>query len=514
MPVVRRKFLVGFLVILILVLPLCPAFEAVGTPMEEGALLVYPELILKGAVPYRDFETFYGPANPWLLSGIYALTGPRILAERTVGLLYRVAILAALFVLLARCSVSLAAGCSIAAGLLFIPLGLGAFAWIGGLMCVLWSVCFSVKQGSPKQTFLGGLFAGLALLFRPDLALAALAAGLPLFLLMHSSARKNYLAGVALGLLPYGLLAFVAGPRNMLDNLVLFPVFYSSPARHIPILSAEPYVIRLFFMHLAAVAINLLAGGLAVTRFRTEVSARLLLSLALLGLGLTHQAAQRLDFGHLISAALLSIPILPLSICILYAQWRESSIRTGHAVTATAVVVLALLLFAPRLAMEAQRKFLGSLNSEGGDAFFVEHEGRSFPTPSAQLARAISRLLNQLTAVAKPGDRLFVGPSDLRRTNYNDTFMYHLLPQLRPATYFLEMNPLSANRPNSRLAADVASANWLVLTHHWDAWNEPNESRQFGSDAPMEVVRNNFDLCGRYENYDLYRRRLLVALRN
>jgi hypothetical protein len=514
MPVVRRKVLVGFIVILLLVLLFCPAFEKVGAPMEEGALLVYPELILKGAVPYRDFETFYGPANLWLLSGIYAVTGPGIFVERTVGLLYRIAILAALFLLLARYSVSLAAGCSIAAGLLFVPLGLGAFAWSGGLMCLLWSICFSVKPGSPKQTFFGGLLIGLALLFRPDLAPAGLAAGLPLFLLMHSSARKNYLGGVALGLLPYGLLAVIAGPRNMLDNLVLFPVFYSSPGRHIPILSAEPYVLRLFFMHLAAVAINLFAGGLAVTRFRTRVSARLLLSLALLGLALTHQAAQRLDFGHLICAALLSIPILPFSMCILYAQWRESPVRIGHAVTATAIVMLALLLLAPRLAQEAQRELLSSLNSEADDTFFIEREGRSFPTPSAQLARSISRLLNQLMETAKPADRVFVGPSDLRRTNYNDTFIYHLLPQLRPATYFLEMNPLSANRANSRLATDLASADWVILSNCWDYWNEPNESSKFGSSAPMQVMQTQFRVCGRFGGYDLYRRRAPIVVQN
>jgi hypothetical protein len=113
-----------------------------------------------------------------------------------------------------------------------------------------------------------------------------------------------------------------------------------------------------------------------------------------------------------------------------------------------------------------------------------------------------------LDALAKPGERLFVGPADLRRTNYNDTFIYHMVPQLRPATYFLELNPRSANRLGSRLSKDIASADWLVLNHELDMWNEPNQSAKFASDAPMQVVRDQFELCGQYGTRELYRRRL------
>jgi hypothetical protein len=102
---------------------------------------------------------------------------------------------------------------------------------------------------------------------------------------------------------------------------------------------------------------------------------------------------------------------------------------------------------------------------------------------------------------------LFVGPADLRRTNNADTFIYHLLPQLRPATYFLEMNPLCANRPNSRLAADVRSAHWLVLNTDWDNWQEANASSQFASDEPNAVVREQFVLQREYGTYRLFRRK-------
>ena len=80
----RNALLCG-LVILIVLVPLWPAFEKSAAPMDEGSLLVYPELVLKGQLPYRDFETFYGPANLWVLSGVYAVFSPGIYQPQNHG---------------------------------------------------------------------------------------------------------------------------------------------------------------------------------------------------------------------------------------------------------------------------------------------------------------------------------------------------------------------------------------------------------------------------------------------
>ena len=47
------------------------AFQLPTLGMDEGTLLVIPEQVLKGKLPYRDFETFYGPPNPFLLAVVY-----------------------------------------------------------------------------------------------------------------------------------------------------------------------------------------------------------------------------------------------------------------------------------------------------------------------------------------------------------------------------------------------------------------------------------------------------------
>ena len=98
-------------------------------------MLVFPERVLKGAIPNRDFLHLYGPGSLWALAGVFKVFGVSLLTER---------------VLRARCSSSaivfgvyaLAApwGRTLAVGgarsrrrLIIIPFGLTALAWVGAV---------------------------------------------------------------------------------------------------------------------------------------------------------------------------------------------------------------------------------------------------------------------------------------------------------------------------------------------------------------------------------------------
>ena len=67
-----------------------------------------------------------------------------------------------------------------------------------------------------------------------------------------------------------------------------------------------------------------------------------------------------------------------------------------------------------------------------------------------------------------------------------------LFPELEPATYFIEMDPGLANADGSRLADDLDSADFVVLTAFWAGWREPNASMDFGSPVPNEVLAERF----------------------
>jgi hypothetical protein len=130
----------------------------------------------------------------------------------------------------------------------------------------------------------------------------------------------------------------------------------------------------------------------------------------------------------------------------------------------------------------------------------VNRNGRYFYLGDTRPWLAAREVVADLDELARPGERLLVGPVDLRQTAYSDVMFYYLFPELTPATYFIEMDPGIANTEGSRLADDVASADWLILTRFWSGWIEPNSSTVFGPDEPNQVVEAGFCLVDSYQH--------------
>jgi hypothetical protein len=173
--------------------------------------------------------------------------------------------------------------------------------------------------------------------------------------------------------------------------------------------------------------------------------------------------------------------------------WR--GVAAGGAVAA--LLAVAIPHFTYRAYVDLTQQSLGR-NVFG---FPMSRDGRNFYYGSPEAAAAAQALIDDLDARAKPGQRLLVGPVDMRKTPYSDAFFYFLFPELTPATYYIEMDPGVANAPDSGLADEVASADWLILSDTWSDWDEPNDSREFGSDAPNRVVERDFCLVGSYDDY-------------
>ena len=503
----RRKLLIGLLVAVVSLVPFTAAFETAGSPMDEGSLLVYPELIGHGALPYRDFETFYGPANIYVLAAAYSFFGTDVMVERTIGLLYRALILSLVFAFIARWNVALAAGGTALAAWLLLATRIIAYAWFGGIACLFGSIWLLAGARFNARFFLAGLIGGCALLYRVDLAPAAVLSALPLLHLGSTQQRVQYFLGIATGLLPLALLTHRIGSHEMINNLFLYPVVFCNPARHLPTCTVEAYVRALFVIHLLAAGTNIVAGIIVVRVQPTELRSRLLFSLALLGAMLTAQATQRLDLFHLSCAAFLTIGILPLSLLVLVTgrgHWRPTCAQIWLAIIA---VLASIETVAPELSAFAKREWAASIMPREDDGHFARHAGRAFPRASKEEAIDLTRMLDWLEKASAPDEQLLVGPADLRRTNYCDTFIYYLIPKLRPHGYFLEMNPLSANRPASRLADDIMSSNWLVLDRAIDTWGEKNRSLEFQSDVPNQVVREKFQLLNEFGPYLVFHRK-------
>ncbi len=482
-------------------------FAAPGFAMDEGMVLVYPELILQGRLPYRDFESFYGPLNLWVLAGAYASAGAHLLTERGVGAMYHVAILLGVFALGLRGGRVTAVGGMLLAWLFLSIVRLTALAWLGGVACALWAV-IALSGAKPWRSFLAGVLGAAALLFRPDLGPAVLLSAAPLLWRLSWSARVGWLGGIVVGLSPLAWLAVTAGAAEIFDNLFRYPVLISNPGRHLPWSAGPSWAAGTMLLHFAGCAVLFLAATLARRRPERAAQAPLLLAAGLLALGLTHQGMQRADYVHLATTAFLAIALLPWALGEIV--FRNSAAETLP-IYRLAVVAAALGLLAAS-AVELMNfnvwKISGAFTGEVVEHPRVRMDGREFVLASRSHAEGAQQVIDVLKSESRPGERLFVGGANLRRAYANDTFLYHLAPWLEPATYFLEMNPFSANRPDSRLAADVASADWVVLNRLWDRWQEPNASGWLGPDAPNEIVRTQFESRGRFGTFELFQRRV------
>ena len=234
----------------------------------------------------------------------------------------------------------------------------------------------------------------------------------------------------------------------------------------------------------------------------------MLLVVALVSLGILPQALQRPDSTHLTWVTCVSWPFAVVAVAELVRSARPQ-IDWRRALAAGGVVAFVLTftftaLFTFRYYLLHTRVGLGQVPSP----IPVSRDDRTFYFGSARAAVALQQAVDDLAAMSAPGERLVVGPLDLRRTWYSDAVVYWMFPELDPATYFIEMDPGVANDEDSGLAADVASADWALLTGFWAGWYEPNASIEYGSDAPNQVIRDHFCEAGSYEDglVVLYRR--------
>ncbi len=530
------------IVAVLVAIPLRGLYRFTGGTMEEGFMLYFPERIAHGDIPNVDFLHLYGPGSLQVLTGWYGIFGHSLAAERTFGLLQHIGILLALFTL-ARAWGRAAATCVAALAVFYVltPIALTAMAWNGGLALLLWSAVFAVRgvhltdDRRRRWAWAGaGLLAGLSLTYRPDLIVAvALVFGWLLW--RHRASRVPVLLAAAVGLVPMWVQLVLAGPADSFRGMFVDPVFHLRAGRELPrppswghldgglqaVAEEIPpwwkfphltasHTLFIWFFLMLAVAVGLLVLAIWLRRHDRPPSGRstALLAVGLVSLGILPQGLQRPDSAHLLWVTCVPFPFLVPATIEVVRHWRPR-IALRRAVVAGGAVALAVTfcftsLFTFRYYLLHTRVGLDQVPR----AFKVQRDDRYFYLGDFRAYEGVQAAVDELGRLSKPGDRLLVGPSDLRRTWYSDVFIYWLFPELDPATYYIEMDPGLANKPGSSLAADVDSADFVILTGLWDGWMEPNSSMDFGSDAPNQVLRDHFCVVGNYTDGQavLYRR--------
>ncbi len=519
-------------------LPLIELWRAPGPPMEEGFMLVFPELVLEGQVPNRDFLHLYGPGSLWALAGVFKVFGTALATERAVGFLQQLGVVFGIFALLRPWGRWVAAaGGAIAAVILVPAIGLTALAWTGGLALGLWALNCALVAPARRRRMLvvAGLLAGAALLYRPDLLLAIGLSAAVLWGGMERGERLRLAAAFAVGLSPYLVHLAMAGIGNVVEGLIVQPVFELRAGRSLPFppswshfdgflqragaliepswpLPAPPTPAQLSLWLGLLIAANAALVFMGVGAARR--GNRRLLALALFSAGLLPQAIQRADSTHLAWVSCVPLGLLPAALIEAQRTWRPhwGALRAGAA--AAAVPVVATLVLAPTFVWGVYADYVGrSFGLSEIEAGTIRRGDRVFHYGRLDAVAAVGDLLPDVERITQPGDSLFVGTGDLRKTPYSEAFLYYLLPELDPATQYIEMDPGIANAEGSGMSEELRHADVVILSSIRDDWEEPNDSRTFGPNEPNEVIEDEFCLVNSYGEgqfgrglYELYRR--------
>ncbi len=525
-------------------LPLIELWRAPGPPMEEGFMLVFPELVLDGQVPNRDFLHLYGPGSLWVLAGVFQVFGTTLASERVVGFLQQLAVVFGVFALLRPWGRWVAAAGGAMTAVILVPtIGLTALAWTGGLALGLWALdhqlgAADAAAGSSRRRralMIAGLLAGAALLYRPDLVVAIALSSAVLWWAFERRDRLRFAGGLAIGLSPYVLHIAMAGVGNVVEGLVLQPVFELRAGRSLPFppswdhfdgflqragaliepswplpAPATPAQLSLWLGLLFAANATLVIMGVRAAH-RGD---RRLLALALFSAGLLPQAIQRADSTHLAWVSCVPLGLLPAAVVEAQRAWRPRWSPQRTAIMAGAVPVVATLALAPTFVWGIYADYVGrSFGFSEIEAGTMRRGDRVFHYGRLDAVAAVNDMLPDVERIAEPGDSLFVGTGDLRKTPYSEAFLYYLLPELKPATQYIEMDPGIANAEDSGMADELRRADIVILSSIRDDWDEPNESRKFGPNEPNEVIEHDFCLVESYGRglygrglYELYRR--------
>jgi hypothetical protein len=523
----RRDLIAWGIIALVLLAPVPGLLRYQGPPMEEGFMLVFPERMLAGDLPHRDFLHLYGPGSLWVLAAVYRILGADITVERLVGLLQHAAVAYGMFALLRPWGRRIATSAAVVSVVILIgPLGLTAMAWNGALAAAICGLALGaagarrVAQGRPARWFLvgAGVLAGVSLLYRPDLVLAVLLGFGALWWSLPRPRRVElpvaFVATMAL-YIPHMLLS---GIEASFRGMFLEPVFELRDGRSLPVPPSfgevDGFLQRAGSLRVTGWPFPMLPVSVQIFTWFFLVPASLLLVVvaawrlrrseprgartigywpaALFSAALLQQALQRPDTAHLAWVTGISFPLCIAAIAWLVEERRPLWSTARRAWLGIGAIAAVLVLVIPFYPVRTYADLVGQSLGRNQFGFPIEHDGRRFYFGSAEGADDAQVVVDELSRLAEPGERLIVGTSDLSRANYSDAFFYHLFPDLEPGTRFIEMDPGLADAEGSPLADELRAGDWLILSDAWADWEEPNSSSESRSQEPNQVVDEDY----------------------
>ena len=380
-------------------------------PHDEGLMLQAGERIADGQLPYRDFYANYGPGQYFLVGGLDAVFGPSLIAWRILRVLLDAGVAVLAYALVRRDAPE--------------PLALGAWLAVAAAMAypsiphpnpTALALAFGGLLLAHRRPALGGAFAGLAMVFRLDLGVAALV-GVMVLAPDRRSAARSVLPALMVALV---LMAPVvlAAPGDFWDQTIGFALDEQGLQR-LPLPGAwhggfEPNKILEHYY-----AYVLLAGTALwlVVAVRRRLAIPLWAPAPLAAAGVLYLLA-RADVYHLVPLA----AVLPVLLATAAAGERS------RAWAAALVVVLGLIAV-----QGLDLKRIQLLDPPPLATIHVDVADGVKTAPAE--ARALEQLSRYVRARVPPGDPIFVANPRFDLVNVGNPLVYVLVGRPNPTRY-------------------------------------------------------------------------------
>jgi hypothetical protein len=457
-------------------------------PFDEGLVLAAARRVTHGEVPYGDFTWAYGPAQPYLLAGLFKLFGLSLMQWRVLRVLADAGVALLVYLLLLRLAPQrvallgwLAAACAMAQPRSANPF---PFALFFALLAI---------TVLPRRVVLAGVFTAVAAAFRLDFALYGAAACA--FAIGWRPRELVRYAAVATGagVLVYLPFLIDIGPSRLYDALVgtslhdrdywtlSFPLSYDGRFRlwGPGALAHDLKDVIDFYQPL------LLAIGLGLSIFMRRAAPALIV----FGLGGLSYLLSRTDEFHTQPLFVALAVLLPALVV---------AARRPRWVAIAAAVVLGLMLLhgvANRLSALFRPPDVTAVHvgpADGAEA------------PPAE-ARAIERVVAVVHARVPPGEPIYVAPRRSDLVTYSNSILYVLADRDNAARQDFGLLTSSAEQ---RAIVDQLRARRPRVVVRWtdplSSKDEPNlRGRPSGSRVLDQYLASDYRLLERLYHYDV-----------
>ncbi|HEY0630410.1 MAG TPA: hypothetical protein VGC98_00010 [Thermoleophilaceae bacterium] len=456
-------------------------------PFDEGLVLAAARRVGEGQVPYADFTWAYGPAQPYLLAGLFKLFGLSLLQWRILRVLADAGVALLVYVLLRRLAPPrvallgwLAAACAMAQPRSANPF---PFALLFALLAI---------TVAPRRIVLAGVFTAVAAAFRLDFALYGAAACAFAIGWRPRQLARYAAVTVAASLLVYVPFLVDIGPSRLYDALVgtslhdrnywtlSFPLSYDGRFRlwGPGALAHDLKDVIDFYQPL------LLVVGLALAVFMRRAAPALLV----LGLGALSYLLSRTDEFHTQPLFVALAVLLPALV-----------VRTRHrALALVAACVFGLMLVhgvANRLSALFRPPAMAAVHADAAD-------GVEAPPPEA---RALDLVVADVHARVPPGQPIYVAPRRSDLVTYSNSIVYVLADRDNAARQ--DFGLLTSAAEQESIVHELRARRPRVVVRWTDplsSKDEPNlRGRPSGSRALDQYLVVSYRLLHRLYHYDV-----------